>query len=257
VHATARIVVEAGPGGGNRFVALTGTGPITPRRTGPERVHLVAGAGGPLGGDDYTLEVVVGAGARLSVCSAAASIVLAADGHARPDRPSRLTVRARVEAGGELRLTPQAVLLTRRGRHECVTSFDVAAGGRLLARELLVLGRSGEQGGHGEFRTSLDVDGRPVLRQTVRFTEDGTDGGVDDGAGTAGPAVLAGGRALGQILLAGASDVPAGVRGPRGAWLPSAEPGCGVFTVTDPESLEASRALDRETAALDRGTAAA
>ncbi len=244
MHAVARIAVEGRPGGGNRFVALTGTGPLTPRRTGPERVHLVAGAGGPLGGDDYTLDVSVGAGARLSVCSAAASIVLAAD---HRDRPSRLTVRVQVEAGGELQLTPQAVLLTRRGHHECVTSFDVAEGGRLLARELLVLGRTGEQGGQGSFRTSLDVGGRPVLRQTVRLADE------SDGRwlGTAGPAVLAGGRALGQLLLVGAPTVPAGTRGPRAAWLPSAVPGCGGFTVTDADPLSASRALDEAMAEAD------
>lgn len=248
MHRVARIAVEARPGGGNRFVTLAGTGPITPRRTGPGRVHLVAGAGGPLGGDDYALDISVGAGASLSVCSAAASIVLAAE----PGRPSRLTVRARVEAGGELRLTPQAVLLTRRGSHECVTSFEVADTGRLLSRELLVLGRTGEQGGQGVFRSSLDVAGRPVLRQTLRVaaSED------DDGYGTAGPAVLAGGRALGQILLAGMCHMPVGMRGARGAWLPSATPGCGMFTVTDPDPLEAGRALDREIAAVGRPQAA-
>lgn len=240
MNAACRIAVDRGPGGRTRFGLLNGSGPLTPRRTGPQRVHLVAAAGGPLGGDDYTLDIRVGPGARLEVCSAAASIVLAAG----PGRPSRLTVRAEVAEGGQLELNPAPVVLSNRGLHRASTTIAVADGARLVARELVVLGRSGETGGQGSFATSLDVAGRPALRQTVRLAPD---------ASSRGPAVLAGGRALGQLLLVrpdAATDVPGGTRSERAAWLPLAVPGCAVFTVTAVDPADAVACLDREVAEL-------
>src|SRR3954467_860581 len=115
MRARCRIDVEAGTHGRTRFRTAAGVGALTPRRTGPDRVHLVAAAGGPLGGDDYELDISVGSGARLVVCTAAASVVLAAG----PGQASKLTVRADVAEGGELVLTPNPILLTSRGRHEC------------------------------------------------------------------------------------------------------------------------------------------
>jgi urease accessory protein len=230
VHASCHVVVDAVAGGRTRFVSVAGTGALTPRRTGPSRVHLVAAAAGLLEGDDLELTIGVGKGARLEVCSAAASIVLAGSSH--------LTIRAEVDEGGELVLTPGAVLITRRGRHCSRIEIDVADGGRLLAREVLILGRSGEAAGTGSFRTRLDVGGRPAVRQTVA---------IDPTPGTTGSAVLAGARAVGSLLVAGMPEVPAGTRGPRAAWLPSAVPGCAVFTVTDPDPLTARHCLDAAT----------
>lgn len=239
MQARCRIEVAAGVGGRTRFLRAAGVGALTPRRTGPDRVHLVAAAGGPLGGDDHELDITVGAGARLQVCTAAASVVLAAE----PDRPSRLRVRAEIAEGGELLFTPGPVLLTRRGLHECENRFSVAGGGRLLSKELLILGRTDETGGRGRFRTCLDVDGRPAVRQTVTLDP--------DDAGGRGSAVLAGARAVGQLLLVGAPALPAGTRGRRAAWLSSAVPGCGVFTVTSPHVGAATAALDAALAELD------
>lgn len=239
MQARCRIEVAAGVGGRTRFLRAAGVGALTPRRTGPDRIHLVAAAGGPLGGDDYELDIAVGPGARLQVCTAAASVVLAAG----PDQPSRLRVRAEVAEGGELLLTPGPVLLTRRGLHECENRFSVADGGRLLSKELLVLGRTGETGGRGRFRTCVDVDGHPAIRQTVTLDP--------DDAGSRGPAVLAGARALGQLLLVGATELPTGIRGRRAAWLPSAVPGCGVFTATSPDVVVATADLDAAAAELD------
>jgi urease accessory protein len=242
VRSSCRIAVDRAPGGGTRFLTTAGNGALTPRRTGAERIHIVAGAAGPLGGDDLELDVRVGKGARLEVCSAAASIVLGSlpgpgPGPSRPDRPSRLRITADVAEGGELVLTPGTVLLTRRGHHRSTTEVTVAEGGRLLARELLVLGRSGETGGTGSFQVRLDVGGRPAVRQTVR---------LDREPGTTGPAVLAGARALGQLLVAGLEQVPNGTRGPRAGWLPSAIPGCAVFTVSSPDPAAAQRLLDTQ-----------
>ena len=49
--------------------------PVVLRRTGAERVHLVHGAGGPLGGDAFALELAVAAGGVLRVGSAGATVV--------------------------------------------------------------------------------------------------------------------------------------------------------------------------------------
>jgi len=56
--------------------------PIVLRPTGNARVHLVHGAGGPLGGDVLSLDARIGEGATLAVRSAAATIVQPGRGQA-------------------------------------------------------------------------------------------------------------------------------------------------------------------------------
>ena len=74
------------------------------RETGPGVVHLVGTAAGPLGGDDASIVVRLGPGARLTIRSAGATLskpmVLAAQwmigstrGDAMPNASSRLTQR--------------------------------------------------------------------------------------------------------------------------------------------------------------------
>ncbi len=195
VRATARISARADGRGGTALPVLEGEGPLALRRTraaaGDEaRVMLVGAMSGPLGGDHFTVAAEAGAGARLHVGSAAATIALPgqAKGGARYD------VRLEVAAGGELRWLPEQ-LISAAGSELYVTSrIELAPGARLVFREEQVLGRAGEEPGRLTSRLTVRLGGRPLYDQEVACGP-GAPGGWD------GPAVLAGHRALGQVIV--------------------------------------------------------
>jgi urease accessory protein len=192
--------------------------PVAIRQTGPARVHLVGTAAGPLAGDDVGLDLVVRAGAELTVCASAATVALPAGA----GRPSRMEVRAVVEAGACLCLWPQPTVAAAGCSHVSRTTVDLAADARLMLREELVGGRSCDAAS-GRLRSELRVDraGLPVLHQTL----------------TLGPAAAYGAaRCVGTLLVvepveggwdAGAMHLPApdtvvcALASP-GAWLVSA-----------------------------------
>ena len=99
----ARLAVHAGR------VTWTSRAPVVLRRTGVWRVHLVQVGGGPLGGDTLGLDVEVGFGQRLELCSAAATVV-------QPGRVAgsvtTFTVNARVAPGGSLCWRPEPTVVT-------------------------------------------------------------------------------------------------------------------------------------------------
>ena len=66
MRAVARVVAEPDGRGGTRLARLRSQAPLILRGT-PESVYLVGGAGGPLGGDDLTIEIDVRPGAELTV----------------------------------------------------------------------------------------------------------------------------------------------------------------------------------------------
>jgi len=135
MRASARIVATAGGVGsdavrGTRLTVLRGEAPLLPRRTGPAssggpaEVHLVGGAAGPIGGDRLRLDVLVEAGAELTVRSVAATLALPG----RDGALSRLEVHARVEAGGRLTWLPEPLIAAARCRHETLSTVELAAG---------------------------------------------------------------------------------------------------------------------------------
>jgi urease accessory protein len=177
---------------------------MTVRPTGtPElaRVHLVAGAFGPLGGDDLALEVLVGPGAELEIAGVAASVAQ----RSRDGSPSKLEVRVSVGADARLLLALPPTIVTAGASHTIDTRVDVAESGWLILREEIVRGRTGEPGGEAVLRTHLEVERRPVLSQQY------------DLCGPVGGAWRP--RAAGSLLLVGhplrpetIKDLPAGVR---------------------------------------------
>jgi len=188
VKAVARVVAEPDGRGGTRLTRLRSEAPLVLRAT-TEAVYLVGGAGGPLAGDDLTVEIDVGAGAELTVRSAAASVALPG---AR-SLPSLLRVRARVGAGGALRWMPQPVVAARGCDHRMHATVDVDAGGRLVWWEELILGREGEASGSVSSRLQVDVDGVPLLRSKLAL------GPAHRGAGSS--AVAGSARAAGSVLI--------------------------------------------------------
>ncbi|MET7569377.1 urease accessory protein UreD [Streptomyces sp. NPDC005492] len=194
VRATARIAAREDGRGGTALPVLAGDGPLALRRTrasGSEaRVMLVGAMSGPLGGDHFAVEAEVERGARLRVGSAAATIAL--PGQAKGE--SRYEVRIDVAEGGELHWLPEQLISVRGSDLHVTTRVELAASARLVLREEQVLGRAGEEPGRLTSRLALRIAGRTVLDQELACGP-GAPGGWD------GPAVLAGHRAVGQLVV--------------------------------------------------------
>jgi urease accessory protein len=141
---------------------LRASGQLAVRRTGPTTVHLVATAFGPLGGDEVEIRLVVQEGARLSVRSVAAAVVLPARGESPP---SRQLVRA--EVAGVLDLAPEPTVVTSGAVHSAELRADLAGTGELTASEQVLLGRTGEAPGRWTGTTRIERAGSPLLHTTV------------------------------------------------------------------------------------------
>ncbi|MFE8948394.1 urease accessory protein UreD [Streptomyces sp. NPDC007856] len=194
VRADARIVARADGRGGTALPVLDSDGPLALRRTrssGREaRVMVVGAMSGPLGGDRFSLTASVAEGARLHVGSAAATLALPgqAKGGARYD------VRLDVADDAELHWLPEQLISARGSDLRITTRAELAAGARLVLREEQVLGRTGEEPGRLTSRLTVRIAGRAVLDQQLSCGP-GAPGGWD------GPAVLAGHRAVGQLVV--------------------------------------------------------
>jgi urease accessory protein len=223
VSAAAEIEAVAGPDGTTRLPVLASQVPLVLRRT-PSAVYLVGGAAGPIGGDSLSLRVTVGAGAFLRLRTAAASIALPGlDG-----AESVLRVSVTVAPGGRLEYLPEPVVVSAGAWHTTVLSVTLADDASLLLRDELLLGRHGETGGTARSVLHVDYAGRPLLRHSVEVA------GADPVS--RGPALLAGHRGIGTLLLAGAGarqQSPAAAASPEMAVMPLAGPGVLVTALAD------------------------
>lgn len=215
-------------GPGSRLADLRSEVPIT-LRWADGCLYVVGSGFAPLGGDDLALELVVEPGASLTVRTVAASI-------AQPGpsgRPSRCAVTAQVGEGATLRWLPEPGVAAVGAVHHAEATVDLAPGAELTWREEVVLGRHGEPG--GEWHSSLRVTraGRPVLVQTTAY----------GGALWSSPAVGAGHRAAGSVLVV-SPDAPAPrVFGDRAAVMPLAHPGAALVSALAADALTLRRLL--------------
>jgi urease accessory protein len=162
VRTVVEIVARAGPGGRTVLPVVRASGQLAVRRTGPNRVHLVATAFGPLGGDDAEISVVVDEGATLVVRSVAAAVALPARGRTAP---SAQRITAQIEGALDLRLVPTVV--AAGAHHVAVLTADLGPDGTLTATEQVLLGRSDEEPGRWTGTMRMARRGRPVLHTTV------------------------------------------------------------------------------------------
>ncbi|MEV0185590.1 urease accessory protein UreD [Streptomyces sp. NPDC050625] len=240
VRAAVRIVAREDGRGGTSLPVLEGGGPLAVRRTradgGEARVMLVGAMSGPLGGDRFSVEAEVGEGARLDVRSAAATIALPGQVKER----ATYDVRLRVADRGELRWLPEP-LICAGGSDLCAsTRVELGSEARLLLREEQVLGRVAEEPGRLAGRLTVRVAGRTVLDQEL-VCGPGAPGGWD------GPAVLAGHRAVGQLVVVRPEfrrEQPAArVLGECAALTPLAGPAV-LVTAVAADGLRLRRVLD-------------
>ncbi|MEU7644991.1 urease accessory protein UreD [Streptomyces huasconensis] len=240
LRATARIEARADGRGGTALPVLDGEGPLALRRTrstGPAaRVTLVGAMSGPLGGDHLTVEATARAGSALHIATAAATLALPG----QTGESARYDVRLAVAEGAELQWMPEQLISVRDSELRVTTRADLAAGARLVLREEQVLGRTGEASGRLASRLTVRHAGTLLLDQELSCGP-GAPGGWD------GPAVLAGHRAVGQLVVVRpefGQDKPRAA--PLGEWAaltPLAGPGV-LVTAVAPDALRVRRTLD-------------
>lgn len=235
MRARAEVTIEPGPA--SQCLRWRCAPPIVLRPTGPNRVHLVQAAGGPLGGDELALDVHLGAGASLEVRSAAATVVQAG----RPPAAAAWTVAAALARQAALDWRPEPTVICDGAELRSSITVALQRGARAMLREEVVLGRVGQRGGryHGEL--TVELDGAPLLAHTLLL--DGADPVI------AGPAGTGGARVVGMLAVVGEGiDGPAQGAGeePGLRWACSALDGPGwLLLALGDRSTDITRLLDR------------
>jgi urease accessory protein len=163
----------------------------------PEAV-LLNTAGGIAGGDRLAVDLALGAGARLTVTTAAAEKVYRSLG---PD--ACLDMSATLADGAELTWLPQETILFDRARLARTITIAVASGAKLLLAETVVFGRTamGETVHEGSFtdRWRVHRDGRLIFADNLRL-----EGCIADRLDEV--AVARGCAALGTVLIVPGDD---------------------------------------------------
>lgn len=196
---------------GGRIDGLRQTPPMRLFRPHPElgepRTVVIGNvAGGVVGGDRLAVAVAVGEGEDLLTTTQAAEKVYRSDG-----ADAGVAIGLSVAQGATLEWLSSGTILFDGSRLDRMTTLDVAAGGRLLFCETLILGRlaRGEVFASGALRDRirLRVGGRLAWADDLGLAGDGF-AALDAAAG------LAGARSLTTLVLAApnARDRLEGVR---------------------------------------------
>lgn len=151
------------------------------------RVSLAAGAAGPVGGDELTLDVEVGAGSSLVLCEVSSTLLLPGP----HSQQSRTQVHIRVAAGSTMIWLPEPVIAAHRCDHLSYVRVHLEQGARFLMREEALLGRHGEIGGQFTQRVRVRLAGQPLYCQDLCL---GTPGAQT-------PVVIGEHRAVGSVLV--------------------------------------------------------
>ena len=193
------------------------TGGLAARHTGPDTVHLIGTAATPLGGDRLDITIVVEPGARLRVCSVAATIALPG----RATRESHAHWHFEVGADAELDFDPEPTIVAGGAVHASVSTVLLTPSSRLHLRERIQIGRTGEDNGHWRGDLTADLADLPLLRHRLEF-----------GARTATDDALSAPRALTSVLRY-PDDSPSRTTGLDTALLPLAAGG-SLYTWSGP-----------------------
>ena len=177
------MVVEPGGRGGAPRLSLR-SGLLAPRllgcSPGVARLALVATTAILLGGDAVRLRIHVGSGQRLELEDVAATV--AYDGRGLS---ARWSVSISIEPEASLLWRAEPFVVSGGASVVRHLDVDVARSGRLLMRDVLVLGRHGERGGDLRCRTDVSYDCAPLLIEELQLT--GPPGGQREEPGILGP----------------------------------------------------------------------
>jgi urease accessory protein len=154
------VLVVATPG---RVPRIECHGGVAARRTEADTVHLVSAAATPLGGDVIAIRLVVEAGARLRLRSAAASVVLPGPG--TRESHSSWTI----DVAGELDVDLEPTIVAADARHLSEVRVQLAEAAQLRIRERVQIGRTDEREGFWSGTLSADRCGVPLLRHRLEL----------------------------------------------------------------------------------------
>jgi len=214
--------VELWPGAGRSRLVLA-AGLVTPRVVRHDgaraEVALIATTATLLGGDTLRLVVEVGPGLRLDLRDVAGTVAY----HGRGvgcvvDIALRVHASATLTWAGEPLVVADGSEVTRHLRAE------VAEGGRLLLRDRVALGRSGEVGGRLDCHTALRYAGRPALVEQLEVR-----------AGL-GPGALGDARVVDTVTALG--------------WRPDPTPGHPAYQLNEPGALSRELLEEAHTSTL-------
>jgi urease accessory protein len=192
-----------------------------PAADGWARVVLVQTIAGPLAGDVTVIDIQIGDGARLEVTTNAATLAYPAA------TPARHELKAGVGVDGRFAWLPGPLILS--AGCDLVSTVEVDLGDRAaaLTREVVLLGRHGEESGRYRAQLRFESRGRPWLHDAIDLDA--------SGAAKASPAVLADANVFGSLALVGID--------------PKAAPGPGELDLAIPGRV--LRALATDTASLE------
>ncbi len=248
MNARASLASElAHDGSASRVSVLRSDGPLVLRpssRKEPEplvhgrrdlaRVALAAGTAGPLGGDDYRLDVHVGAGSTLVLTEVSALLVLPGPS----GEQSRMTIAVTVESDATLVWWPEPIIAANRCNHRHEVCVALAPTARMIMREELLLGRHGETPGDFTSRLRITRDGSALYDQQLSV-------GPSADAWS-GPAVIGDNRAVGSVIAVDPdweTNPPAALPFHRNA-VRTPLPGPGItISAVSPDSLALRRLL--------------
>lgn len=250
-HGRGRLTVR-GDAGATRLVELFQEGSAKLRlprsRTASLEAVMINSGGGMTGGDRFRWDVDVGDGATAILTTQACEKIYRAEAG-----QARVAARLTVGAGARLDWLPQETILFDRSALHRTIDADVAADGRLLLAESVVLGRRamGETVIRTDFhdRWRIRRDGRLLFADDLRLAGDIL-------ALTRSGPLLAGAGAFATLLLV-APDAQAPLDAVRAAIGPlggaSAFDGRLVCRIAAPDGLALRRALLPALAALSGG----
>jgi urease accessory protein len=136
----------------------------------PPQVVLVTTSGGVTGGDVLKMAIEVGSGAQVLATTQAAEKIYRAS---KSSDPCIMDIAVTAGGGARLDWLPQETIVFEGARLRRRTIADVAAGGSLLASEMVVLGRaaSGERFTHGLLLDAWSVrrSGKLVWTDALRI----------------------------------------------------------------------------------------
>jgi len=153
------------------------------------RAVLVQTIAGPLGGDATEVVVDLGPGAALELVTNAATLAYPAS------VPARHELRVRLGEGARFAWRPAPLILAAGCDLTARMELALDPGAAAFTRELVVLGRAGETAGSYDSRLRCELEGRPLLHESVEIDARG----IAQGSG----AVLDGAHAFASLALLG------------------------------------------------------
>lgn len=139
--------------------------PRVVRVEGPTaEIALVATGATLLGGDEVQIDVTVGSGIHLVLRDVAGTVAY----HGR-GRKSFWRNRIQIEGDGILSWNALPLVVSEGADVERSLDAHVATEGRLLLRDTVALGRTGEVGGDLRCSTTVTYDDRPAIREDLHL----------------------------------------------------------------------------------------